>query len=70
MQDQWTLQFFLNAEVFGLDLQAAVDAPTVHSTHFPSSFYPRSAFPARVEAEAGFPEAVIDGVGRLSVRVR
>ena len=38
-QDQWTLQFFLNYWVFGMDLQAALDAPTVHSEHFPSSFY-------------------------------
>jgi gamma-glutamyltranspeptidase/glutathione hydrolase len=63
-QDQWTLQFFLNAEVFGLDLQAAVDAPTVHSIHFPSSFYPRSAYPARVEMEAGFPETVVADLRR------
>ncbi len=63
-QDQWTLQFFLNAEVYGLNLQAAVDAPTVHSTHFPSSFYPRSAFPARVEMEAGFPETVVADLKR------
>jgi len=63
-QDQWTLQFFLNAEVFGMNLQAAVDAPTVHSTHFPSSFYPRSAFPARVEVEAGFPESVVADLQR------
>jgi len=63
-QDQWTLQFFLNVEVFGMNLQAAVDAPTVHSTHFPSSFYPRAAFPARVEVEAGFPEAVVADLQR------
>ena len=42
-QDQWTLQFFLNYVEFGLDLQQALDAPTVHTTHFPSSFYPRAA---------------------------
>ena len=42
-QDQWTLQFFLNHIVFGMNLQAAIDAPTFHSTHFPSSFYPRDA---------------------------
>ena len=40
-QDQWTLQFFLNYVEFGMDLQQALDAPTVHTTHFPSSFYPR-----------------------------
>ncbi|MBC7236523.1 MAG: gamma-glutamyltransferase family protein, partial [Chloroflexi bacterium] len=34
-QDQWTLQFFLNYVDFGMDLQEALDAPTVHSVHFP-----------------------------------
>lgn len=58
-QEQWTLQFFLNHVVFGMSLQEAVDAPTLHSLHFPSSFYPRPAFPARVDAEAGFPAKAI-----------
>ena len=40
-QDQWTLQFFLNLVEFGMDLQAAIDAPTFHTDHFPASFYPR-----------------------------
>ncbi len=44
-QDQWTLQFFLNVVDFGMNVQEAIDAPTVHTTHFPSSFYPRDAYP-------------------------
>ncbi len=39
-QDQLTLQFFLSYVDLGLDLQQALDAPTVYSVHFPSSFYP------------------------------
>jgi len=58
-QDQWTLQFFLNVVVFGMNLQEALDAPTVHSIHFPSSFYPRTAYPGRVEIEARIPREVI-----------
>ena len=50
-QDQWTLQFFLNCVHFGMNLQEALDAPTVHSVHFPSSFYPREAYPGRLVAE-------------------
>jgi gamma-glutamyltranspeptidase/glutathione hydrolase len=50
-QDQWTLQFFLNVVDFGMSVQEAIDAPNVHSTHFPSSFYPRDAYPKTVEAE-------------------
>ena len=51
-QEQWTLQFFLNYVVFGMNLQEALDAPTVHSVHFPSSFYPREAYPGRLMVES------------------
>ncbi|MCS7061354.1 MAG: gamma-glutamyltransferase family protein [Anaerolineae bacterium] len=61
-QDQWTLQFFLNVVDFGMNIQAALDAPTVHSTHFPSSFYPRDAYPARLEAEDRIDSAVLRGL--------
>ena len=58
-QDQWTLQFFLNYVHFGMDLQEALDAPTVHSMHFPSSFYPREGFPAKMIAEGRIPASVL-----------
>jgi gamma-glutamyltranspeptidase/glutathione hydrolase len=63
-QDQWTLQFFLNTVDFGMDLQSALDAPTVHSEHFPSSFYPRAAFPGRVVAESRLSAAVVEKLRR------
>lgn len=69
-QDQWTLQFFLNYVEFGLDLQQALDAPTVHTTHFPSSFYPRSAYPGRVEAESRIPEETLAELRRRGHEVR
>jgi gamma-glutamyltranspeptidase/glutathione hydrolase len=40
-QDQWTVPFLLRHLLGGLDLQAAIDAPTWHSSHVPGSFYPR-----------------------------
>ena len=61
-QDQWSLEFFLAHAVFGLDLQAAIDAPMFHTTHFPSSFYPREAAPRRVEIEARAPAATIEAL--------
>ncbi len=61
-QDQWTLQFFLNHVVFGLDLQAAIDAPEFHSVHFPSSFYPRESRPNVLEIEGRIGEATIRGL--------
>ncbi|HWT82852.1 MAG TPA: gamma-glutamyltransferase, partial [Candidatus Methylomirabilis sp.] len=58
-QDQWTLQFFMNYVEFGMNIQEALDAPTLHSIHFPSSFYPRAAYPGHVQAEDRIPRDVI-----------
>jgi gamma-glutamyltranspeptidase/glutathione hydrolase len=63
-QDQWTLQFFLNHVAFGMNLQEALDAPTVHSLHFPSSFYPRAAYPGQVTAEGRISGDVIAALER------
>ncbi|MCG3149296.1 MAG: Glutathione hydrolase-like YwrD proenzyme [Verrucomicrobiae bacterium] len=57
-QDQWTLQFFLNVVEFGMDLQEAIDAPTIHTTHFPSSFHPRPAEPNRMYVEERIAPAI------------
>ena len=59
-QDQWSLVFFLHHLDFGLDLQAAIDAPCFHTNHFPSSFYPRDQHPRQVELEGRFPRRTID----------
>jgi gamma-glutamyltranspeptidase/glutathione hydrolase len=58
-QDQWTIGFFLNHVVFGMNLQEAIDAPAFHTDHFPSSFYPRESFPRSLTVEARVGEAVI-----------
>lgn len=57
-QDQWTLQFFLNVVVFGMSIQQALDAPTFHTQHFPSSFYPRAQHPGRLVVENRIPAEV------------
>jgi gamma-glutamyltranspeptidase/glutathione hydrolase len=59
-QDQWQLVFFLRAVHHGLNLQEAIDAPLFHSTHFPSSFFPRSRVPGGMLAEASFGKPVLD----------
>ncbi|HEV2034168.1 MAG TPA: gamma-glutamyltransferase family protein [Candidatus Dormibacteraeota bacterium] len=51
-QDQWSLEFFLAHSVFGHDLQAAVDAPMFHTSHFPSSFAPHESHPGLVHVES------------------
>ncbi len=64
-QDQWSLIFFLRHVHHGMNLQAAIDAPTFQSHHFPSSFYPRQADPGRLAVEERLPE---DTVGELARR--
>jgi gamma-glutamyltranspeptidase/glutathione hydrolase len=61
-QDQWSLTVFLAHAVFGLDLQLAIDAPSFHTEHFPSSFYPREARPRAVEAEGRVGADVVSGL--------
>ena len=58
-QDQWTLNFFLTHVHFGLNLQESIDAPTFHTNHFPSSFYPRQARPGEVVIEARIEPSVV-----------
>ena len=70
-QDQWSLHFLLNLVDFGFeDLQAAIDAPTVHSEHWPESFYPRLANPGLVDAETRIEEGVLAELERRAHRVR
>ncbi len=68
-QDQWTLQFFLNHADFGMDIQLALDKPTVHSTHFPGSFWPHAAHPGVMHVEPGVSEEVILGLKKKGHKV-
>jgi len=61
-QDQWTVPFLLRHLRGGLGLQAAIDAPTWHSTHVPSSFYPRTHVPRGLVVESRLGRRVIDGL--------
>ena len=51
-QEQWQMVFWLAHVVDGLDLQAAIDAPSWHTNAFPSSFYPRASVPGEVVVES------------------
>jgi len=61
-QDQWTLQFFLNVVDFGMDLQTAIEAASVHTLHLRNSFYPRELVPQRVVVEGRLPAATVDAL--------
>jgi len=69
-QDQWSLLFFLAHVHFGLSLQQAIDAPMLHSTHFPSSFWPRTAVPGELIAEGRLDPAVVAELRRRGHRVQ
>jgi gamma-glutamyltranspeptidase/glutathione hydrolase len=70
-QDQWTLHFLLAGLDFGVaDLQEAIDAPTAHSQHAPSSFHPRRAQPGVVEVEDRIAPEVLRELEARGHRVR
>ena len=63
-QDQWSLLFFLNHLTFGMNLQQAIDFPSFHSAHMPSSFYPRQAQPRVLDVESRVGPGVIEELRR------
>jgi gamma-glutamyltranspeptidase / glutathione hydrolase len=63
-QDQWTLAFFMNHVNFGMNLQQAIDFPAFHSGHMPSSFYPRQAYPGRLDVESRVGADVVEELRR------
>ncbi|MBM0226739.1 gamma-glutamyltransferase [Micromonospora sicca] len=69
-QDQWSLHLFLNVVHGRMGLQEAIDAPAFHSTHVPSSFYPRDAEPGHVYVEERVDPAVIAELRRRGHEVR
>jgi gamma-glutamyltranspeptidase/glutathione hydrolase len=63
-QDQWQLPFLLRYLVGGYTLQEAIDAPTLHSTSAPESFWPRGRVPAGAVVEDRLGEDVITELRR------
>ena len=68
-QDQWSLAWFLAHLHFGLDLQLAIDAPSFHTEHFPSSFYPRQSRPGVLVVEDRLGPEVIEDLRARGHRV-
>jgi gamma-glutamyltranspeptidase/glutathione hydrolase len=58
-QDQWQLLYLLRTIAGGYSPQQAIDAPALHTTSFPDSFWPRSWEPAGAVVEDRLGEAVI-----------
>ena len=68
-QDQWQLLYLLRTLVGGYDPQQAIDAPALHSTSSPSSFWPRQREPGGAVVEDRLDDAVIAGLVRRGHRV-
>ncbi|MGE3966853.1 MAG: gamma-glutamyltransferase family protein [Dongiaceae bacterium] len=63
-QDQWQLQFLLNMIVFGMNMQAAIEAPKFSSSHFSAFFAPHDSAPKAVRMEPRIAAASIDELRR------
>ncbi|MFP6778210.1 MAG: gamma-glutamyltransferase family protein [Alphaproteobacteria bacterium] len=59
VQCQAMLQGLLNIVLFGMNPQAAVEAPRFATYNSPNSFEPHSAYPGRLSMEGRFPEATV-----------
>jgi len=68
-QDQWQAIFLARHFHHGMNLQQAIDAPAFHSEHWPSSFHPRQASPAKLVIEGRFGAATIDALAERGHRV-
>ncbi len=60
VQVQAMLQTLLNIVVFGMNPQAAVEAPRFATRDFPDSFAPHARVPGRLNLEGRFPAATFD----------
>ncbi|MGN6220637.1 MAG: gamma-glutamyltransferase family protein [Microbacterium sp.] len=63
-QDQWQLLALLRIIVGGYTPQQAIDAPTLHTSALPESFWPRTWTPAGAVVENRLGEDVIAGLER------
>ncbi|SDJ86318.1 gamma-glutamyltranspeptidase / glutathione hydrolase [Nocardioides sp. YR527] len=61
-QDQWQLLYLLRTIVGGFTPQQAIDAPALHSTSFPGSFWPRTWTPAGAVVEDRLGETLIESL--------
>ena len=68
-QDQWQLLALLRIIVGGYSPQQAIDAPALHTTSLPESFWPRTWTPAGAVVEDRLGDEVIEGLRRRGHRV-
>ena len=69
VQTQAMLQVFLNIQLFGMEVQEAVEAPRVASYSYPSSFEPHAYHPGLLNLEGRIERATGAALGRLGHKV-
>jgi gamma-glutamyltranspeptidase/glutathione hydrolase len=65
VQPQAMVQFLVNIIDYGMDVQAAIEAPRIATYSFPSSTHPHAYDPGRLRAEARISNTVLDRLARL-----
>ncbi|GAB3188125.1 gamma-glutamyltransferase family protein [Nesterenkonia suensis] len=68
-QDQWQLPMLLRMLLGGHTPQQAIDAPSLHTTSAPGSFWPRTWEPGGAVVEDRLGEQVIEGLVRRGHRI-
>ena len=63
-QDQWSAIMFLRMVHHNMNIQEVIDAPSFHTEHWPSSFWPRAARPGKVVLEGRYADAVLEALRR------
>ncbi|HSG54381.1 MAG TPA: gamma-glutamyltransferase, partial [Paracoccaceae bacterium] len=61
-QDQWSPIMFLRMVHHGMNIQQAIDAPSFHCEHWPSSFWPRPARPGKLVLEGRYTDDVLNAL--------
>ena len=68
-QEQWQLTMMLRHIHHGMNLQEAIDAPSFHTDHLPSSFWPREINLGSVTLESRFPYETVTALADRGHRV-
>jgi gamma-glutamyltranspeptidase/glutathione hydrolase len=68
-QTQANLQLILNTLVFGMDPQAAIEAPRFGTNSVTNSFHPHVYYPGQLSMEAGFPAGTVESLMALGHKV-
>jgi gamma-glutamyltranspeptidase/glutathione hydrolase len=63
-QPQAQMQFFLNVVEFGMNVQQALEASSIVSTGFKSSYYPHQA-EGKLQVPASLPKHVLDELAAM-----